>query len=338
MVKKRVKSKQRTKKRSPKKTSVKKKKQAKRKPSKKTSKKISKRKSKPKAEGKVKRPKHKRLRVITPGKVEETIGRPPHELEEEFFVPSPIHRGKYRIPLGIRFLIGYLIFLSVLYLISFIYGITFPTTILFGKLMTGARALIINGVLLAIILTMLYGFWKRKAYTFDLSIGFFSFAALNAMISLFLFESAEHPMFRSLLLLSFISLIIMNTVIIWYILHEKKYFYAAVFHDRPFHHRDKVFLYTIITFWVVALLIGGTLGMKFYQDTTRLVDKNIKEMRGDYYYGQFLCETKEGPDRDVCTLVLATALSEHRSEEEMTALCDNIQSDFYRFTCMRSIS
>ncbi len=283
--------------------------------------------------------KKKQFKVITPGKIEVEIGKVPHELEEEFFVPSPIHRGKYRIPLGIRFLMGYLSFLTVLYLISFIYGITFPTTLLFGKMIVGARALMINGVLLALIMAMVYGFWKRKAYTFDLSIGFFSFAALNAIISLILFDSAEHPMFKKLLLLSFASLVLMNIVIVWYILHERKYFYAEKFKDRPFHHRDKVFLYTIITFWVLVLLLGGTLGAQFYKDTKVLIDESLKEMRGDYYRGQLVCDSKEGPERDVCHLVLATALStKQRPASELQGICDNIESEFYRFTCMRSIS
>jgi len=297
--------------------------------------------SKKKKSSKSKSPKtrSKVLKIIRPGKIEESIMKAPHEIEEEFFVPSPIHRGKYKIPLGIRFLIGYLIFLSVLYLVSFIYGITFPTTILFGKMIEGARAMIINGVLLALILAMIYGFWKRKAYTFDLSVGFFGFTALNAIISVLLFDSAEHPIFAQMLLLSFISLVFMNTVIIWYVLHERKFFYAKEFHERPFHHRDRVFLYIIISFWVLVLLIGGTMGIQFYKDTTALIDDNLKDLRADPYLGQFVCESKQGADRDVCTLVLATALSEQgRAQEDLVALCNHIDSDFYQFTCMRSIS
>ncbi len=279
------------------------------------------------------------LSKFKPGRIEEEIKHAPHEIEEEFFVPSPIHRGKYRIPLGIRFLIGYLTFLSSLYLISFIFGITFPTTILFSKMITGSKALMFNSVLLGIILFMIYGFWKRKAYTFDLSVGFFGFAALNALISLLLFDSAEHPMFKKLLLLSFISLVLIDIVIVWYILHEKKYFYSERFKDRPLHHRDKVFLYTIVTFWTVTLLIGLTLGFQFYSDTTKLIDSTIKEMHGDYYRGQLLCEQKSGHEKDVCTLVVATAMSvQHRPEAELKGFCDSIQSDFYRFTCMRSIA
>ena len=274
-----------------------------------------------------------------PELIEETIKRAPHEVEEEIFVPSPIHRGKYTIPLGLKFLIGYLIFLSVLYLISFLYGITFPTTILFGQMFTGTRALMMNSVLLVLIFFMIFGFWKRKAYTFDLSVGFFSFSALNALISLLLFESFEHPAFKKLLLLSFVSLLLMNIVVVWYILHEKKYFYSERFKDRPLHHRDKVFLYTIITFWVVTLMIGLTIGLQFYKDTTRMVDSSLREINGDYYRGQLLCEEKSGPERDVCTLVVATAMStQQRPQQELVGMCSTIKSDFYKFTCMRSIS
>ena len=271
--------------------------------------------------------------------LEVEMKRPPHELEEEFFVPSPIHRGKYRIPLGVRFLIGYLIFLSVLYVISFLYGITFPTTILFGKLITGARAMVINVILVGLIFLMIYGFWKRKAFTFDLSIGFFSFTALNAVISVMLFSSIEHPAIKKLLLLSFVSLIFMNIVIIWYILHERKYFYSERFKDRPFHKRDKVFLYILVTFWTVALLVGVTLGIQFYKDTTKMIDKTLMELRGDYYSGSILCDKKSGPEKDVCKLVVATAMSsKQRPYPELVGVCNSIESDFYQFTCMRSIS
>jgi hypothetical protein len=281
----------------------------------------------------------KRSFIAKPRRIEEEIAKAPHELEEEFFVPSPMHRGKYHIPLGIRFLIGYLAFLAALYMISFIFNITFPTTILFSKLITGQKALVFNAVLLAIILFLIYGFWKRKAYTFDLSVGFFGFSALNAMVSFLLFESVEHPVFKKLLLLSFVSLVIMDVVIVWYILHERKYFYSERFKERPFHHRDKVFLYSIVTFWTVTLLIGVTLGVQFYKDTTRLIDQTIKELHGDYYMGQLVCEQKSGHERDICTLVVATAMSvQQRPRPELAGICDSIQSDFYRFTCMRSIA
>jgi hypothetical protein len=262
-----------------------------------------------------------------------------HELEEEFFLPAPIHRGKYRLPLGIRFLIGYLFFLSLLYVISFAYGVSFPTTIILGTIIEGNYALIINCILLAIILVMVYGFWKRKAYTFDLSLCFFSFTAINALVSFIMFDSADHPILKKLLLLSFVSLVLMNAVIINYLLHERRFFYARVFRDSPFHHRDKVFLYTIISFWTITLLIGITLGVTFYNDTTKIVDSVLAEMKGNYFHGQLVCEAKSGPERDVCYLVLATVMSKQKDPiSDPVSVCDNIRSDFYRFTCKRSIT
>ncbi len=254
------------------------------------------------------------------------------EIEEEFFVPGPKHRGKYRIPLGIRFLIGYLTFILAIYVISFFLGISFPTTILFGKIVTGYQANIFNGALLMLIMFIIYGFWKRKYWSFDLAVSFFGFSALNSLLSLTLFQS-DMPAFRKLMMLSFISLLFMNLVVIWYILHERKFFFAKRFHDRPIQKRDKIFLYTIVSFWVVALLIGTTLSIQFYEETKTMIDSTIHEMKDSYQWGTRLCDTKEGADKDICYLVLASAQSNNGKADPR--LCNHIRSDFYRFSCLR---
>ncbi|HII72633.1 TPA: hypothetical protein HA265_07795 [Candidatus Woesearchaeota archaeon] len=258
-----------------------------------------------------------------------------HELEEEFFVPSPRHIGKYKIPLGIKFMIGYLIFISALYLLSFLSGLSFPTTILFGKLVTGSKALIINSMLLVLVLFMIYGFWKRKWYTFDLAISFFGFSAMNSLLSLTLLEGAEIPAFKKLLMLSFVSIIFMNVLVIWYILHERKYFFAKSYHDRPIQQRDKIFLYALATFWVVAILVGSTVGMQFYGESKVMVDKAVKGLQGNIAKGESVCDKEEGPQKDVCYLVLVTART-YNNEGSTEGLCDRIQSDFYRLACMRT--
>ena len=258
-----------------------------------------------------------------------------HELEEEFFMPSPRHIGKYKIPLGIKFLIGYLSLILTLYVASFLIGVSFPTTILFGKLVTGSQAMIFNFVLVVLISFMIYGFWKRKWYTFDLAVSFFAFSALNALLSLTLFE-AEMPAFRKLMMLSFVSLLFMNVLVIWYVLHERKFFYAKKFHDRPIQQRDKLFMYTIVTFWVVALLVGITLGAQFYKDSKVLVDNSIANLQGNLYEGESICANESGAQKDVCYLVLATARFAQSGETE--GLCENIDSDFYKFSCLKSIS
>ncbi|MBI4739044.1 hypothetical protein HY772_05800 [Candidatus Woesearchaeota archaeon] len=268
---------------------------------------------------------------------EKEIKHVEHELEEEFFVPSPVHHGRYVIPVGIKVLIWYLVFLGIFYVVSFAYGITFPTTILLGKLVTGTRALIINAVLLLLIVVMIYGFWKRKAFTFDLAISWFGFTLVNALISLLLFESREYAIFRSMLFLSLVTMVLINVFVIWYILHERKYFYAEYFRDRGFHHRDKVFTYTLVSFWTLSLLIGFTLGMKFYDHSKTLIDQVIKEAGNDYNYGEQTCLSKAGEAKDVCFLVLASGRNQAGITQD-SAICDKIESDVYRFTCLRSIA
>lgn len=256
---------------------------------------------------------------------------------EEFFMPSPIHKGKYVIPLGIKFLMGYLIFIASLYIISFLSNIAFPTTILFGQLVTGPRAIVVNIFLLALVLTVVYGLWKRKSYAFDLSIGFFMFSTLNSLLSVTLFEWSNHP-FKKLMLLSFASLVLVNIVIIWYILKEKKYFFAKYFRDKDVQHTDKVFLYTLISFWIVALLIGATLGLQYYQQTKIQIDSTVKEMKGDYYgRGEYICSIKTGEDKDICNLVRVLGMQEYKvSPVKLRSICEDMNSDFYRFVCLRS--
>jgi hypothetical protein len=288
-------------------------------------------------ESSLKHSKNRTKRVALLKNKKERLKHVEHELEEEFFVPSPVHRGKYAIPIGIKLLIGYLIFLGAFYVISFFYGITFPTTVLFGQLITGTRALFINTVLLVLIIFMIYGFWRRKAFTFDLAIGWFGFTLLNALISLVLFESREYAIFKSMLVISLISMALINILVIWYVLHERKYFYAEYFHDRAVHHRDKIFVYALVSFWTLTLLIGLTLGFSFYKHSKFVIDKTIKEMGGNYAFGESDCIAKSGEERDVCLLVLATARDQAGLAQD-SSICDKIDSELYRFTCVRSIS
>lgn len=296
------------------------------------------RKSKAKPEKKSKpRPKQPKLSFFR--REERKLKHLEQEVKEEFFVHSHIHRGKYKIPLGIKLLIGYLSFLAILYIASFFYGITFPTSILFGKVVVGFRAIVINVVLVVLLFVMIYGFSMRKAFTFDLSLAWFGFAFLNALISVLLLESGEYMVFKGMLYISLITLIIVNSVIIWYVLHEKKYFYAEYFHERKVHHRDKVFVYTVVAFWVIALLIGITFGVDFYDRATSLVDSTIVEINEKQIFTQEICEPKQGEEKDICLLVISTYLKTQKNagDEILAPICEGVQSEFYRFACFRSI-
>jgi len=80
--------------------------------------------------------------------------------------------------------------------------------------------------------------------------------------------------------------------------------------------------------------VGSTLGIQFYNDSKELVDTNVHDLNGHLTDGVFLCDAKYGADKDVCYLVLATARSYHGMD--VKGMCENIDSDFFRFSCIRS--
>jgi len=260
--------------------------------------------------------------------------RKEHEVEqkiEEYLRPA------HTVPLGIRLLIGYLTFLGILYMISFVYGITLPMTILLGQVISGAKALFINAMLVFLLFLMLYGFWRRKAYAFDLSLAWFGFSALNSFASLVLLDYTQYTVMKSFMLLSFVSMLLTSGVIMWYIHAERKYFYAKHFRGHRFEHQDKVFVYTIVTFWVLVLLVGGTMGARFMSVTKDMIDDSIPELRSTPTpLHEELCETKDQTERDVCLIVVAT-MRDTDDVEEIDDICDNVESDFYKFTCYKTL-
>ena len=248
------------------------------------------------------------------------------------------HIGKYKIPIGIRVLVVYMIFLCALYLASFLSTLSFPTTIIFGQVIAGTAAIVVNVIVLLSLILILYGLIRRKAYTFDLAIAWFGLAILNSLVSFFLMDSPRFAIFGNLLFLSFLTSVVVNTLVIWYILSEKKYFYARTFHDRPWHHKDKVFVYTLVSFWILVLLIGLSSAINFYGDTTRIVDQTMIELGSTHpFFIEEACLTKEGKERDVCLIVLATMYNTS-DPEQVGSICSNIESDFFRFTCLRTLS
>ena len=132
-------------------------------------------------------------------------------------------------------------------------------------------------------------------------------------------------------------MVVINTLIIWYVISEKKYFYSKEFHERPWHHRDRVFVYTIVSFWILVLLIGMSYAVNFYGETTRMVDEAIVDFEtSSALFGEQVCAQKEGKERDVCLTVLA-AMYNGSDVQRVASLCSNVESDFLRFTCLRTI-
>ncbi|RME78039.1 hypothetical protein D6774_02410 [Candidatus Woesearchaeota archaeon] len=247
------------------------------------------------------------------------------------------HHLPYYIPTGIKLLTGYTLFLGALYLIAFLSGLTTPATIILGTLIQGTPALIINIVIISTLALLIYGFLKRKKWCFDLALAWFSLSLFNALISLLIFPTFTYPTFGKLLTLAFTTSIAVNTLIIWYIIHEKKYFYAKTFRESPWQHRDKIFVYTIITFWIIAALISFTFLAHFIQDTKGNVDTAITELYDSTPTQKIIiCENKKDTARDLC-FVVAAAQEDPKNYATITQYCSRIKSDLFAFTCRQTM-
>jgi hypothetical protein len=78
------------------------------------------------------------------------------------------------------------------------------------------------------------------------------------------------------------------------------------------------------------IFVSMTIGLKFYQNTTQIADKVVEELRSvGVVHGTIICDNKNGQEKDICYVVLATM----HPEQDLSALCSRINSDFYKFTC-----
>ncbi|MFQ5474863.1 MAG: hypothetical protein ACE5DM_03430 [Candidatus Nanoarchaeia archaeon] len=270
-------------------------------------------------------------------KQETFIRKIEEELKHEEALLTRRHKGKYQIPIGVRVLIGYLGFMGILYIAAFFSNITYPTTLLFGQIITGTWAVLINLAIVLLLAIIIRGLIKREAYTFDLALVWFGAGILNSILSFILLKNTTFSVLGDFLYLSFITIVVVDSLVIWYLLHEKKYFHSRTFHERPWHHRDKVFVYILVAFWVLVLLIGISYGLNFYGETTRMVDQTVVELSASQgFFAEDTCLAKEGKEKDVCLVVLATMYNSS-DINQISKICKNIDSDFYRFTCLRTI-
>jgi len=246
------------------------------------------------------------------------------------------HSPLYYIPTGIKLLSGYLMFIGSIYLLSFLFGISLPTAIFFGSLLQGSSAFMLNLVVLLSIATLIFGFVKRKKWCFDFALIWFGFGIANTVISVFLFPSVIYPVFGKLIFISFISTMVINSLVIWYVSHEKKYFYAKTFRDSPWQNRDKIFVYVLVSFWILTLLICLLLFFSFIKTTLRSVDDSIVELRDNSpLIKQEICFRKEGQEKDVCFVVAA---AQEQNKASILAYCNGIDSDLYKLVCIQAMN
>lgn len=232
-----------------------------------------------------------------------------------------------QLPPGIRVLIAYTGIIALLYLIYLLFGLSQPISVLFGKFIYGTGATIVEIVSLGLLISIIYGLFKRHFWVFYVSLIWFIFGALNAIVSLTAFQN-EFDVLRSVLLISSLVVVVLNGIIASYIYSEKKYFKTKHL-NKETRAKDKFFVYIISTFIIVSLLLLVTYGISFYTETIQTTNKVIAELE-DTPNPELLCAQKAVPEQDICYLVLTIL-------ENRPHLCENINSDFYKITCYRAL-
>lgn len=233
------------------------------------------------------------------------------------------------LPPGIKILIVYSILIAFFYLLYLILGTTKPISLFFGKFIYGGSAYFLEFLSLAALLSIIYGLIKKHYWAFYVSLVWFAFGAVNALVSL-LFFSSEFDVLKNVLLISSFIVVALNGLIAWYIYSEKEYFKVKHLNKKT-QAKDKFFVYVISSFIIVSILILATFGLNFYNNTLKTTNKVISELQSSAV-PELHCSSKEGSERDICYLVVSVMFN-----GEDAGVCENIESDFYKMTCYRSL-
>jgi len=241
--------------------------------------------------------------------------------------PDPLHWKN--LPPGIKILIAYTGIIALFYLLYLLLGGWKPVSIIFGKLIYGPIAVVIELSALILLLSIIYGLIKRHFWVFYVSLIWFSFGIFNAAVSLISFKS-EFDVLRSILVLSSFIVIVMNGIIVWYV-YSEKYYFKTKHLNKEIKQKDKFFVYLISVFLIVSILLLITYGLNFYNTTIKTTNQVISELKVSSN-PDILCSQKTDKERDICYLVLTII-----NDNQESSLCENIESDFYKITCYRAI-
>lgn len=233
------------------------------------------------------------------------------------------------LPPGIKVLAAYTGIIALLYIVYLLFGVTKPVSIIFGLLVRGAAATFLELLGLAVLLSIIYGLLKRHYWVFYVSLAWFSFGLLNALISLLMFKS-EFGVLRNVLFVSSFVVIVLNGIIVWYVYSEKQYFMTKHLNKKT-KAKDRFFVYVVTVAIIVSLLFLITFGLNFYSSTMKTTNKVIDELQASSNPEQ-LCREKNTTEQDICYLVLSIM-----NEEKEPGICESINSDFYKITCYRAL-
>ena len=241
-------------------------------------------------------------------------------------------------PFGIKALIVYSLFMTLLYAFYFLVGMNFPLAVLFGSIIEGSSAFFLNLFSVLVFATVTYGLIKRRKWCYIFSIVWFLLNIFNSLFSIFLKNPSFFRVMEQFSLISFLTVIFINGLIIWYLIEQKEYFFNhnKKFKHKRITHKERVLISILAGFWIVVLVIGVIMSVRLYLDMTSKVDSVMKIVAPkDSTDAKIYCDSLSGGDKDVCYVVLAT-IKHVESTNDISSLCSKISSIFYRYTCYRA--
>jgi len=239
-------------------------------------------------------------------------------------------KERFRHPLGIKVLTAYLFLLLGFYVLYLLMGIKSPIAVVFGQIIGGVPALSMVMVLIVASIVLIGGLLKRKKWGYYLALAWFAFGILNSIISLVLLQPEVASFTRSFLILSSVTVFVIDILAILYIASEKNYFFALHFTEKKTRIVDKVFVIALIAFLVVTITIGSVLGYDFYRTNITQTDSLLPALDNKTPDEQMnICRAKQSDERDLCLLIVSI-------KSGTKDLCSQIQSDFYKLSCLQA--
>lgn len=225
---------------------------------------------------------------------------------------------------GIRILLGYMVFLAIMYLLYVLAELFHP------DLAAGPWLIVLDVFMVTSLLLIIYWMRERHDFAWRGGMAWFALAIVYSVVVITYFHQEIFELAKGLVSIALGLGIVLNSIIIWYI-HEKKDYFTNTHYHEHFGHEDAVFSYLMITFWVIVFTIGITAGSYIYGEAKKQADDSLQELRfmPSANINERIIHCKKKVDgADVCLLVLS-AMQEDRT------ICKNMHSELYQFACNR---
>lgn len=234
------------------------------------------------------------------------------------------------LPAGLHAILTYAVIIGLCYL--FLIGVGWYNPELLAAVPVGIEAfLTFSVIVIGVVAALLYGIRHRTHWAYGLGVLWFLISILLSLVAIFAIDRSALPSIRYLLWSLSAITIAIDLTILWYLTNHKRYFSNRV--EKIRFQSERTFVRVLNGCWVALLIISAALGTNFYRQSTVLADTSMEELEGTtIVHALVLCDTKQGQERDICYVVMATMFP----GQELSPICSRVQSAFFKFTCYRT--